>query len=122
MTRRTTWKAHAGHSLNHSPLRSFRGRTMQEALQRARAALGPDLWVLSSSRPSKPWPRLLGGDHAADWYEVEVAVELAPTKKLAHNRRAVIKGARLCPEKGTRGDHSRRTFFFQCRESWKLAL
>jgi len=78
MTRRTTWKAHSGHGLNHSPVRAFRGRTMQEALQRARAAMGPDVWVLSSSRPAKPWHGLFSGDQAADWYEVEVAHELPP--------------------------------------------
>lgn len=78
MTRRTTWKAHTGHGLNHSPVRAFRGRTMREALDRARAALGPDIWVLSSSRPGKPWSRILAGEQAADWYEVEVAIELPP--------------------------------------------
>lgn len=49
---------------------------MKEALDRAKAALGPDFWVVGSSRP-KPRPRFLSWNDADDWYEVEVAQEPA---------------------------------------------
>ena len=50
MNSRTTWKAHSGHQLLQGQTHCFRGRTMREALKRAEAALGSELWVVGTSR------------------------------------------------------------------------
>ncbi len=71
MTRRTTiWKAHAGHEPLTGMTRAFRGRSMSEALSRARNALGDDLYVVGTHRYA-PWFSILNRDSSPEWYEVE---------------------------------------------------
>ena len=77
MTRRTTiWKAHSGHETLAGMTRSFRGKSMSEALLRAKAALGEGLFVVGTHRYSPILP-FLNRDGESEWYEVEAVADSA---------------------------------------------
>jgi|688.fasta_scaffold13657_2 flagellar biosynthesis protein FlhF len=95
MNHRTTWKAHSAHTLLQGQTHCFRGRTMREALKRAEAALGSELWVVGTSR-SNTWSRFLNPDSSSQWYEVEAATaatEPDTADALSHDNLKIVHRA-----------------------------
>lgn len=86
MTRRTTiWKAHAGHENLAGLTRSFRGKSMSEALLRAKAALGEGLYVVGTHRYSPILP-FLNRYGESEWYEVEAVADDAWQEHLSRSK------------------------------------